>query len=273
MISFNPCCFWKSSWKTIETLTALIERYVSILVVLEVVLEEPPGPPLYPGLYPVSILVVLEVVLEVTKVTNTTDRQKGFNPCCSGSRPGSLRHRSRPRGVWSVSILVVLEVVLEVIQALTQLVNGLVSILVVLEVVLEGPPPTKHHPAPKSFQSLLFWKSSWKQPIKSVKTAYRNGFNPCCSGSRPGSCMRMRRRVRSGVSILVVLEVVLEAHFSKTPIKIRCFSQIFKEQNMIILKAHMIKTPLLEVTRDQKLIVFITQPQTSKETPIILYQS
>ena len=86
--SFNPCCAGCSSgsastnWKKVSR-------------------------------FGVSILVVLDVVLEVLPTTWYLRMFKSFNPCCAGCSSGSIVGTVVPSFAFSVSILVVLDVVLE----------------------------------------------------------------------------------------------------------------------------------------------------------------
>ena len=61
----------------------------------------------------VSILVVLDVVLEDTQKVNTGITTSSFNPCCAGCSSGRVVPFIPSSLFYLVSILVVLDVVLE----------------------------------------------------------------------------------------------------------------------------------------------------------------
>ena len=109
-----------------------------------------------------------------------------------------------------VSILVVLDVVLEASLVARFLSIAKVSILVVLDVVLEASSLSSIYSPPLSFNPCCAGCSSGSVKAFPASQAPR-GFNPCCAGCSSGSNrVRQLRSCYSGVSILVVLDVVLE---------------------------------------------------------------
>ena len=86
---------------------------VSILLFVEVVLEDGRNEqPLFAGGV-VSILLFVEVVLEAGKYIGSNLNRLSFNPTFRGSRSGSLHRGAERCGYSCVSILLFVEVVLE----------------------------------------------------------------------------------------------------------------------------------------------------------------
>ena len=85
---FNPCCAGCSSGSCAIPFDGVQPVRVSILVVLDVVLEGKPRH-LHPLCRGVSILVVLDVVLEAEEWWCNFVGSFCFNPCCAGCSSGS----------------------------------------------------------------------------------------------------------------------------------------------------------------------------------------
>ncbi len=157
---FQSLLFWKSSWKNPLPPGVRIPERVSILVVLEVVLEDDSSSCYMLKTILFQSLFVLEVVLEAVLFPPSTAITKGFNPCCSGSRPGSDAVERPPVECLEFQSLLFWK------SSWKSLAKG-------------------YDPGCFKFQSLLFWKSSWKDVAMSM-VFFVACFNPCCSGSRPG---------------------------------------------------------------------------------------
>ncbi len=186
---FQSLFFWKSYWKPTPHFRAQSEALVSILVLLEKLLEEGFSSDREPFFH-VSILVLLEKLLEGLFWKKCWKRRKSFNPCSSGKATGSSTKQRQRISSTGVSILVLLEKLLEESPVRLTWPKTSVSILVLLEKLLEGGDmseaelrgicfnPCSSGKATGSvschgkflplvlFQSLFFWKSYWKSPAK-----------------------------------------------------------------------------------------------------------
>jgi len=64
-------------------------------------------------IFPVSILVLLEVLLQQDGVVNQNPEEVGFNPCFTGSLTATTTPIKKLYNMYNVSILVLLEVLLQ----------------------------------------------------------------------------------------------------------------------------------------------------------------
>ena len=219
---FQSLFCWKSVWEYSFDILVYRHNNVSILVLLEIGLGEPP------------------VILR-------QEQNWSFNPCFVGNRSGRANSCFPIFQAKLVSILVLLEIglgagrqvrpgakgagfqslfcwksVWEAVRRCKHTVQHPVSILVLLEIGLGELLRTMPKRWQKSFNPCFVGNRSGRRIRKMISTPYM-GFNPCFVGNRSGSRNRIRgRNWITNVSILVLLEIGLGEWF-----RLSCFSGMF----------------------------------------------
>tara|TARA_R110002050_G_scaffold163389_1_gene293375 strand:+ start:7057 stop:7695 length:639 start_codon:yes stop_codon:yes gene_type:complete len=184
-ITFQSLFCWMLFWKCTDSPNIFALFSVSILILLDVVLEER-GHLFCRSVLPVSILILLDVVLEAYISIHVVSSGIMFQSlfCWMLFWKFELVQYFPTKN--QVSILILLDVVLEACFGCAVDCHRLVSILILLDVVLEGCYPC-------------------------IMCNQEEGFNPysvgCCSGR---SITALAESPRESVSILILLDVVLE---------------------------------------------------------------
>ena len=160
---FQSLLFWKSVWKIFNPSYHNGIGLVSILIVLEISLEAywpliiPPCPASFQS------LLFWKSVWKKRHEFGVVVRKPCFNPYCFGNQFGRLLASRRGLPVWPVSILIVLEISLE-----DYVKDGIFIASLCFNPYCFGNQfgrllPFGGEKHESLFQSLLFWKSVWKQ--------------------------------------------------------------------------------------------------------------
>ena len=195
-VGFNPCCIGLGAGT--PWLSVLIEprhRCVSILVVLDWVLEPQPDRRRPPSSACVSILVVLDWVLEPSPGADAQGlARSGFNPCCIGLGAGTweqFREWRKPRTFGFNPCCIGLGAGTGHIDSRprTRCVDSCFNPCCI---GLGAGTVQRYAVQPSSeirFQSLLYWIGCWNtDDVMAGRRHSRTSFQSCCIGLGAGTC-------------------------------------------------------------------------------------